>query len=143
MTRIVPRTGNAIQAEKINSAKHGSRKTQPLTLTEQGINVDKFIQANHTLIQHLRHTSPRNTGEPVGEDLEHGGAYKPREHVKGRDLVYQTFKRLSNTSKRRISSNDIAQAIGMPRSTVRYHLHSLYTLGLMDRHGYTWTLTEH
>lgn len=108
------------------------------TLTEQGIDVDEFIRENHARIQRLRETTPRS-GIPVGAAIA-CDPRKPLEHDQKRDEVFDTFKHLSQSQKGNVSASDVARTLRMPKSTVLYQMNNLLMLGMLDRHGHTWTL---
>ena len=54
--------------------------------------------------------------------------------------MFDTFKRLSQSRKGNVSASDVARTLRLPNSTVLYQMKSLLMLGMLDRHGYTWTL---
>lgn len=114
-----------ITGHKSNSGGHEGRKqAEKPTLTEQGIDIDEFLRDNRARIQRLRGTRTR----------------KPLEHDRRRDEVFDTFKRLSQSRKGNVSASDVARTLRLPNSTVLYQMKSLLMLGMLDRHGYTWTL---
>lgn len=107
-------------------------------MTEQGIDVDEFIRENHARISRLRETTPRS-GIPVGAAIA-CDPRKPLEHDQKRDEVFDTFKHLSQSQKGNVSASDVARTLRMPKSTVLYQMNNLLMLGMLDRHGHTWTL---
>lgn len=115
-----------ITGHKSNSSgREGRKQAETPILTEQRINFDEFIRANYASIQRMRGTRTRR---------------KPLEHDQKRDEVFDTFKRLSQSQKGNVSASDVARTLGMAISTVLYQMNNLLMLGMLDRHGYTWTL---
>lgn len=115
-----------ITGHKSNSSgREGRKQAENPILTEQRINFDEFIRANYASIQRMRGTRTRR---------------KPLEHDRRRDEVFDTFKRLSQSRKGNVSASDVARTLRLPNSTVLYQMKSLLMLGMLDRHGYTWTL---
>lgn len=49
-------------------------------------------------------------------------------------------KHLSQSQKGNVSASDVARTLRMPKSTVLYQMNNLLMLGMLDRHGHTWTL---